>query len=64
MTQEEIRAAREKIDRRVAELKLEIEKERIGYKLIQLDCKHPDGYSYSIMGRDTGWKCPDCGDSR
>ena len=68
MTPEEIKARREELDIEREEMKTRhnIESTELGfeYQKIQLRCKHPDAYEYSIMGRDTGWRCPDCGSNK
>ncbi len=64
MTPEEIRRKREEIQKRIAGLELEIKKEKIGFSYLVLECTHPKAYTYDIMGRDTGWTCPDCGLSK
>lgn len=68
MTPEEIKQRRQELDmikvEMEAEFKLKREELKLEYRRIQIRCKHPEAYNYSIMGRETGWRCPDCGENK
>lgn len=40
-----------------------VELVRTKIRSVQSRCSHPNKFETSCMG-DTGWHCPDCGDSR
>jgi tRNA(Ile2) C34 agmatinyltransferase TiaS len=40
-----------------------VELVRTKIRSVQSRCSHPNKFETSCMG-DTGWRCPDCGDSR
>lgn len=65
MTQQEIRDERTILDSRISRIQAIYKRDlaiiRADVEMLQSECKHPDKFNRSIMGRETVTACPDCG---
>jgi predicted nucleic acid-binding Zn-ribbon protein len=60
LTQEELKEKYEYYKEQIAEHQAEIDIIRDRMKVLRVQCKHPNSYTYSAMG-ELGRMCPDCG---
>lgn len=60
LSQQEIKDGVAELQNEAARLRVELEVIRVRCKGFQVQCSHPDSYTYYAMG-ERGTKCPDCG---
>lgn len=60
LSQQEIKDGVAELQNEAARLRVELEVIRVRRKGFQVQCSHPDKYTYYAMG-EPGIKCPDCG---
>lgn len=60
VNQGEIRAKHQEYEKKMQELKDEIEQLQLAWRQLQAKCKHPNAHATTCCGED-GSYCPDCG---